>query len=79
MRILKTLWDYREDVIGLSKMIIVQRIINASTIMSCIRSFIELSISWIVNWLKCVDIRYRIIKMILTGFLHLWTEPRGMR
>jgi len=33
--------SYREDVIGLSKMIIVQRKINASTIMSCIRSFIE--------------------------------------
>jgi len=36
-------------------------------------------ISWIVNWLKCVDIRYRIKKMILIGFLHLWIELQGMR
>jgi len=36
-------------------------------------------IIWIVNWLKSVDIRYRIKKMILVSFLHLWIELQGRR
>ena len=79
IQILKTSWVYREDVSGLSKIIIVQRKIGASTIMSCIRNFIEWPISWTVNLLRFVGIRYHIKKMILTRFLPLWIELQGMR